>query len=353
MSKIVITPTEVEAVELTVSPLDAPKPPPAIPLWARLVIMPLALVLPVLAVVALILRLALRAAAPRTQQAWHSYMSLLLIVSAFLFTVGAVLLFSWVPSPPQAISSGMTELDERPDFPSLPARMTGVELAQRLRPLVMLASPAVSRWLGRGESTGDTMGAAALLSADATGYLFATAKHVAEGTSSPGTQRVLLSAGLGGWASADLIARHRDLDLALLWLPRRFGSAEFHQPLALPEAIQTGTTVYAIGHPQGLNFTVSSGIVSRTAGDTLQISAPVSPGNSGGPVYDESGNLLGIVIAKMDRTLAPNAENLNFAVNAAVLQRLDRWEFLGDGQQHVNDYLTRLKAPEKQIQPQD
>ena len=139
-----------------------------------------------------------------------------------------------------------------------------------------------------------------------------------------------------------MVGWHRTADLALLWVPRHYGSGGFVQPLAVPTGVQAGVGVYVIGHPEGLKFTLSNGMVSRLVGDTVQISAPVSPGNSGGPVYDDCGHLLGIVTAKMDRTADPNAENLNFAASAALLGRLEGWDFVGDGRQRLADYLQGL-----------
>ncbi len=344
MSKIVISPSEVEAVAVPADPLEPIKVPRAIPVWARIVMVPLVLVLPLLAIVALVMRIALRATPPRTQQAWHSYLSALLIAASFVFTVSAVLLFSYVPAPPQAISAGLSDLDEDTGFPSLPnpAPMSGVEVAKQLKPLVMVASPAAKRWFGRGEMATNYVGAAVLLQVNSAGYLFATARHVAEGEGSKATQRVLLTTGNSGWAGADVIGWHRTADLALLWIPRHRGSAEFVQPLAPAPSVQAGINVFVIGHPEGLNFTISNGMVSRTMGNTLQITAPVSPGNSGGPVYDDRGNLLGIVIAKLDRTIDPNAENLNFAAAAALLTQLDGWDFDAKGRQRLTDYIHAL-----------
>jgi S1-C subfamily serine protease len=272
----------------------------------------------------------------------------LLIASSFVFTISAVLLFSYMPAPPQAISAGLSDLEERDKFPSLPTanQMSGVEIAQKLKPLVMIASPAGKRWFSRGEVASNHVGAAVLLQVNAAGYLFATAGHVAEASASAAKKghRVLLTTGTSGWGGADVIGWHRTGDLALLWLPRHYGTGEFAQPLAPPQDTAAGANVYVIGHPEGLNFTISNGIISRLVGDTVQISAPVSPGNSGGPVYDDHGNLLGVVTSKMDRTIAPNAENLNFAVSAGLLNRTAGWEFVSDGQQRLTDYINALKG---------
>ncbi len=342
-SKIVISAAEVDSVKVTADPLQAAKLPRAIPVWARLVMLPLVLFLPLLSLVALVMRIALRATAPRTQQAWHSYLLTLMIAASFVFALATVLVLSYVPGPPQAISAGLSDFDERDSFPALPTTdpMSAVEIARQMKPLVMVASPAGKLWFGRGEVASNSVGAAVLLQANANGYLFATAKHVAG--IRKGSRRVLLTTSMSGWAGADVIAWHKSADLALLWIPRHFGEGEFVQPLAAAGGVQAGVPVFVIGHPEGLNFTLSNGMVSRLVGDTVQITAPVSPGNSGGPVYDEHGNLIAIVIAKMDRNLAPNAENLNFAAGAALLGRTDGWDFVGEGRQRLNDYINGLK----------
>ena len=81
-----------------------------------------------------------------------------------------------------------------------------------------------------------------------------------------------------------------------------------------------GETVYAIGSPVGLEKTVTQGIVSALGrrflqiGDVIQIDASVNAGNSGGPVVDMSGRLVGIVFAGIEEY-----QGLNFAVPAEKL----------------------------------
>jgi hypothetical protein len=70
----------------------------------------------------------------------------------------------------------------------------------------------------------------------------------------------------------------------------------------------------------------------------LQISAPVSPGNSGGPVYDEYGNLLGVVTSKVARSVDPEAENLNFAVSTDALLHESDWEVLNNSSAPKNEF---------------
>lgn len=74
-----------------------------------------------------------------------------------------------------------------------------------------------------------------------------------------------------------------------------------------------GDTVVAIGNPLGLESTVSTGIISalrESDGYTIyQTTAPISPGNSGGPLLDEHGQVIGINTATI-----PDGQNLNFAI---------------------------------------
>ena len=81
--------------------------------------------------------------------------------------------------------------------------------------------------------------------------------------------------------------------------------------------IAVGERVFAIGAPRALERTLTEGLVSglRAAKgrNLIQTSAPLSPGSSGGGLFDDRGNLLGIT------TLAslPGSQNLNFAISAA------------------------------------
>jgi len=365
MDPIVITPQEVAKAQIPApsAPEVRPAVPSPVPLWARLILIPLVLMLPLLCLVALIMRVSVRSQPPRVRQSWAAYLLTLLIISGFLSTIMAVLAmsFSWAPAP-DAISSSLTDLDERAGFPVLPSTrvMSGVELSSTLKPLVLMASPAAKRWFQQTRGASGLLGAALILHADSHGYLLATARHVADGegwrSHRGGKQEVMVSLGMDGWAAAQVVGRHKRFDLALLWLERHSGDTEFTQPVATYAGVQTGERIFVIGHPEGLNFSVSNGIVSRTPGnDVLQVSAPISPGNSGGPVYDEYGNLLGIVTSKVDRTMEPDAENLNFAVSTDALLHESDWEIVSVNtapKDLLTDFLhkTRVrKGPAEQV----
>jgi len=85
-------------------------------------------------------------------------------------------------------------------------------------------------------------------------------------------------------------------------------------PMGNSDSVRIGAPVVLIGSPLGLENTVSTGIVSgrrqeKEGFQLFQISAPASPGSSGGPVLSRSGAVVGIASSQMD-----SGQNLNFAV---------------------------------------
>jgi S1-C subfamily serine protease len=116
---------------------------------------------------------------------------------------------------------------------------------------------------------------------------------------------------------ARVIGWDQALDLALI---KTEYTSEFIFSIVDRVIPQVGDTVLAIGSPGGLEKTVTSGIVSALSrrflqiGDVIQIDAAVNPGNSGGPVVDTSGRLVGIVFAGIEQF-----QGLNFAVPAERL----------------------------------
>jgi serine protease Do len=88
------------------------------------------------------------------------------------------------------------------------------------------------------------------------------------------------------------------------------------------DAIHPGDAVVAIGHPLGLEDTVSNGLVSaiRKLDDdltVLQISAPIAPGSSGGPIFNDRGEVIGVATAIM-----MGGQNLNFGVPITYVKDL-------------------------------
>ena len=81
------------------------------------------------------------------------------------------------------------------------------------------------------------------------------------------------------------------------------------------EQVSPGDRIYAIGSPAGLEKTITSGIVSAMGrhllqmGDVMQVDVPLNPGNSGGPLLNDKGDLIGVGFAGLEQF-----QGLNFAV---------------------------------------
>jgi S1-C subfamily serine protease len=127
-----------------------------------------------------------------------------------------------------------------------------------------------------------------------------------------------------------LVSADETNDLALLQ-----SATPFKDVVKIREKpIRAGESIVAIGYPyHGLltsDFTVTTGIVSSLSGllnDTryLQISAAVQPGNSGGPLIDSYGQIVGVVAAKINALKFAKAtgdlpENINFAIKPGALR---------------------------------
>jgi S1-C subfamily serine protease len=109
-------------------------------------------------------------------------------------------------------------------------------------------------------------------------------------------------------------------DLAIIKI---HGKAFPSLTLGNSEQIQVGDEVVAIGNPLGLELTVSNGILSGIRSNEkhdyklLQITAPISPGSSGGPLFNMAGEVIGITTMYLK-----GGENLNFAIPVNDAKRL-------------------------------
>jgi len=119
---------------------------------------------------------------------------------------------------------------------------------------------------------------------------------------------------------AGLLAVDEEGDLALLSVelpPGRGRSSEL--ATVLPEE---GEKIFVIGNPLKLEGSVSDGIVSAVRelpniGKIIQITAPISHGNSGSPVFNLRGQVVGVVTIKVT-----NGQNINLAIGAARVRQL-------------------------------
>ena len=109
-----------------------------------------------------------------------------------------------------------------------------------------------------------------------------------------------------------MLASDKDRDVAVI---KAHGNDFRTLTLGDSDRLQVGEEVVAIGNPLSLESTVSNGIVSaiRTVEDEggkfVQITAPISPGSSGGPLFNMAGEVVGITTSHIK-----GGENLNFAI---------------------------------------
>jgi S1-C subfamily serine protease len=144
-----------------------------------------------------------------------------------------------------------------------------------------------------------------------------TNEHVAGGASS-----ITITLWNGRSFKGHLVGTDSSTDLAVV---RISAPASMLTPLALgnSDAVQVGSPVVAIGSPFGLSETVTSGIVSAlgrsidapnnfTIPNAIQTDAPINHGNSGGPLLDARGRVIGI--NAQIRSDSGNAEGVGFAI---------------------------------------
>ena len=145
--------------------------------------------------------------------------------------------------------------------------------------------------------------------------LIATNYHVIEGAAR-GTAKLIdkhTTYNIEGTTATDKMN-----DLAILKV-----AAYGIKPLSLgdSDAVRVGETVYVAGNPKGLEGTLSNGIISslrdKDTKGRLQMTAPISPGSSGGPVLNYKGEVIGISFMTIE-----GGQNLNFAIPSKYLKAL-------------------------------
>lgn len=156
------------------------------------------------------------------------------------------------------------------------------------------------------------------------GYLL-TNHHVIESEVEPGTSSssklsIRLPGSKGERLPAKVIGWDRNADLALLKVEYK---PEFVFTLGSGPDPVPGQRLQALGSPGGLESTLTEGIVSAVqrpllaVGEVLQIDVAVNPGNSGGPLVDSRGRVVGIVFAGIR-----DFQGVNFAIPASLVRKL-------------------------------
>ena len=173
-----------------------------------------------------------------------------------------------------------------------------------------------------GQATSIVSGSGIVLTKD--GYI-ATNNHVVEN----GLEYYvdIFTNGVKKSYSAKVIQIDKANDLAVLKIEDPTFKVFTSIPYAFKmQGINVGEKVFAMGYPlpglQGEEVKITDGLISSKTGfqndnKTYQISAPIQPGNSGGPLFDYSGNLIGLTTSGI-----PSAENVGYALKISYLNNM-------------------------------
>ena len=126
---------------------------------------------------------------------------------------------------------------------------------------------------------------------------------------------------------AEVVASDKTSDLAIIKITDSRFSGFGTIPYAIKnQMVDVGEDIWVLGYPLtqvlGNEIKLTNGLVSSKSGyqgdiSTYQISAPIQPGNSGGPLFDSKGNIVGIINAGV-----PGAENVGYAIKTSYLNNL-------------------------------
>jgi S1-C subfamily serine protease len=140
----------------------------------------------------------------------------------------------------------------------------------------------------------------------------------------------------GETINAEVLLKDVKSDIAFLKLERSPQLPASSLRVGNSSNVRMGDKVFTIGYPahwvMGQNPKYTEGVVNALSGikddpTVFQISAQIQPGNSGGPLFDQSGNVIGIAQASLDPQLATESigtipQNVNYAIKSSYIKKL-------------------------------
>jgi S1-C subfamily serine protease len=128
---------------------------------------------------------------------------------------------------------------------------------------------------------------------------------------------------------ARVLLKDESNDVALIQIVSEEFKGFNNLPYSIINQSEIGEDVFTIGYPlnslMGSNYKVTNGIISSNTGIKddvryMQITTPIQPGNSGGPLFNSDGNIIGLTTAKLnEKAVGTSIENVNYAIKATYL----------------------------------
>jgi S1-C subfamily serine protease len=256
---------------------------------------------------------------PTPDRLHRRWLVVVILLAVVLAVVAGIALRAWDSSGPAPITKGDVEQSVQRAIRAereakLAAPPDAAAAHQAIQPSLVYIATERAGAAGREVGTG----AGVIIKADGT---VLTALHVVSGATSITTRFAD-----GTVANAKIADQQPASDIAVLTVDRL---PEVVVPAVLGGGARVGDPVFAVGHPLGLVDSLSAGVVSAlsrsvrvgvggTLDDLIQFDAAVNPGNSGGPLLNRGGQVIGIITGLANPSKQAFFVGIGFAVPIAT-----------------------------------
>jgi len=253
----------------------------------------------------------------RARRLYGKYRNILMFAAGAVITLAVVLIYGMSRPPPQRLTQGDIDAAvQRSLATATPKPSYQSEVYQVIEPSVVRVEATVAANATSGKED-IAIGAGVVV--DDTGTVL-TALHVVSNAKS-----IKVTFADGTESEATVVASQEENDLAVL-RPSLIPDDVVPATLTSSDTLHVGDEVVAVGNPFGITDSLSSGVVSglgrtfkspetgQTLTNVIQFDAAVNPGNSGGPLVNRDGEVVGIVTALLNPTDQDVFIGIGFAV---------------------------------------